>query len=62
MLPPARRPGEPFDPALLLGLAKLSEMRDAGDFEALSRAERAAVLGSAQGLDGLVALERRHIG
>ena len=47
MLPPPRRHGEPFDPALLVGLAKLDE----GDTAALTRAEKAAVLGSAEGLD-----------
>ena len=50
MLPPPRRPGTPFNPALLLGLAKLEE---AGSIAAarLSRAETAAVLGDARGLD-----------
>ncbi len=46
MLPPPRRAGDPFDPALLMGLAKLREGGTAG----LSRAELAAVLGNAEAL------------
>ncbi len=58
MLPPARVPGrDPFDPLLALGLAKLCE---AGTLEAalalLTLPERAAVLGSASGLDRLLDL------
>ena len=47
MLSPPRRPHDPFDPALLIGLAKLDE----GDQASLTKAEKAAVLGSADGLD-----------
>ena len=57
MLPPPRRPGDPFDAALLLGLAKLEE---AGALDpavsALTRQETAAVLGDARGVARLHAL------
>jgi membrane glycosyltransferase len=55
MLPPPRQAGEAFDPALLVGLAKLQEagsLAEAG----LTRAERAAVLGDAAGLQRLAML------
>ncbi len=58
MLPPARVPGrDPFDPLLALGLAKLDEAAtlDAA-FALLTLPERAAVLGSASGLDRLLGL------
>ena len=57
MLPPPRRPGEPFDAALLLGLAKLDEA-DALDpaLAALTRQETAAVLADARGLARMRAL------
>ena len=55
MLPPPRRPGEPFDPALLVGLAKLDEAAGLTGLD-LSRTERAALLGSAKALDRLAAL------
>ena len=45
MLPPPRRPGDPFDANLLIGLAKLGEGNTS-----LTRAERAAVLASPEGL------------
>lgn len=54
MLPPPRRRGEAFDPALLVGLAKLDE----GDVAGLTRAEKAAVLGSAEGLERIGGLGR----
>ena len=56
MLPPGRRVGEPFDAALLVGLAKLEEMTALPGVDALSRAERAAVLGDLAGLRRLAAL------
>ncbi len=57
MLPPARRPGEPFDVALLLGLAKLQEADtlEAG-LASLTRQETAAVLADARGVERLQAL------
>ncbi len=59
MLPPARRRGDPIDVPLVVGLAKLAEA-DALDAArgALSPAETAAVLGSADG----IALLRRLAG
>ncbi|GAC1478369.1 MAG: glucans biosynthesis glucosyltransferase MdoH [Acetobacteraceae bacterium] len=46
MLPPSRRKGEPLDPALLVGRAKLDEAATIGDAAAaLNRAETLAVLG-----------------
>ncbi len=56
MLPPPRRPGDPFDPALLLGVAKLNEMTALADTATLSRPERAAVLANAEALTRLEAL------
>ena len=50
MLPPGRVQGEAFDAALLVGLAKMAE----GDEAGLTRAEKAAVLGSAEGMDLVV--------
>ena len=56
MLPPPRRPGvDPFDPALLLGLAKLDEAATV-EGAALTRAEKAAVLGDARGVARGIAL------
>ena len=56
MLPAPRRPGaDPFDPALLLGLAKLDEAATV-EAAALTRAEKAAVLGDARGVARGVAL------
>jgi membrane glycosyltransferase len=59
MLPPPRRPGhDPIDVALLVGLTKLAEAETlAAAVAALTKTETAAVLGSAEGLDGLVALQ-----
>ena len=59
MLPPARRPGrDPIDVPLLVGLAKLGEAEtfQAG-LAALTKQETAAVLGSAEGLSRLLALQ-----
>ncbi len=52
MLPPPRRPHQdPFDPVLLVGLAKAEEARDLDEaLGSLSRAELAAVLADAQGV------------
>ena len=62
MLPPPRQPGEAFDPALLLGQAKLSEMHDIGALAGLSKPERAAMLGDAACLDRIWALAGRTRG
>lgn len=63
MLPPPRRPGDPINPDLLVGLLKLSESPDPDSaVKRLRRTEKAAVLGSADGLERLDALrggERR---
>ncbi len=59
MLPPGRQPGEPFDPALLVGLAKLAEMEGLDGIGWLSRAERAAVLADGEGLRRIEALAGR---
>ncbi|MBC7799407.1 MAG: glucan biosynthesis glucosyltransferase H, partial [Gemmatimonadaceae bacterium] len=57
MLPPSRARGGPFNPALLMGLAKLAEQDTAdGAAAALTRAETAAVLGDAGGVDLLCGL------
>ncbi len=56
MLPPPRRPGDPFDPNLLLAVAKVSEMLSAAETNSLTRGELAALLGSEEGLDRLQAL------
>ena len=56
MLPPPRQAGDPFDPNLLVGLAKLTEAQGIGDAKALTRAERAAVLGDADALTRLQTL------
>ncbi len=60
MLPPERVPGrDPFEPLLALGLAKLDEAATLdGVLALLTLPERAAVLGSGQGLDRLHALPR----
>jgi membrane glycosyltransferase len=56
MLPPTRRRSE--DPSLATGLAKLDEAETVGAaVSALTRAEKAAVLGSAAGLERLVQLK-----
>ncbi len=60
MLPPPRRPHvDPFDPTLLLGMAKLSEATglDAA-MAALSPKEMAAVLADREGVDRIAALGR----
>ena len=59
MLPPARRPGhDPIDVPLLVGLTKLAEaVTLEGAIAALTRQETAAVLGSAEGLSRLMALQ-----
>lgn len=58
MLPPARVVGrDPFEPLLVLGLAKLGETTTlAGALALLTPQERAAVFGSETGLDRLQAL------
>jgi membrane glycosyltransferase len=58
MLPPPRRRHEAFDPALLVGLAKLTEMEAIGDTAQLTRAEQAAVLADADGLRQVETLAR----
>ena len=59
MLPPARQPGrDPIDVPLLVGLAKLAEAETLqAALSALSKQETAAVLGSADGLARLAALQ-----
>ncbi|SUE44998.1 glucans biosynthesis glucosyltransferase MdoH [Roseomonas gilardii] len=61
MLPPPRRPRlDPLDPALLLGLARVEEAERLEEvLPALSRAEKAALLGDARGLDLLLAMAAR---
>lgn len=56
MLPPSRRKGEPFDPALLVGLARLEEAESQAQLAALTRPETAAVLADPQGLDRIQTL------
>ena len=57
MLPPSRQKGEPHDPALLIGRAKLLEAEDLdAALDALTPPELAALLGDASALDQLVAL------
>ncbi|MBO1074756.1 glucans biosynthesis glucosyltransferase MdoH [Roseomonas marmotae] len=58
MLPAPRRPRQdPFDPALLVGLAKAEEAESLEEaLRGLNRAELAAVLGDARGLSRLSAL------
>lgn len=61
MLPPPRRPRrDPFDPALLIGLAKLDEAESLEEARMLPRAELAAVLADARGLNRLEALASRR--
>jgi membrane glycosyltransferase len=59
MLPPPRRPGrDPIDVPLLVGLTKLAEAETLqGAIAALTKQETAAVLGSAEGLSRLQALQ-----
>ena len=58
MLPPARRKGhDPIDVPLLIARTRIEEADTAAAaWTAMSRAERAAELGDAQALDGLLAL------
>jgi membrane glycosyltransferase len=57
MLPPPRRRGDPLDPVLLVGMAKLGEAETLSEATAaLTRAELAAVLGNTGGIDRLAAL------
>lgn len=57
MLPPPRRPGDPINPALLVGLLKVREAPDlASALRMLNRAEKSAVLGNAEGLQLLARL------
>jgi membrane glycosyltransferase len=58
MLPPPRRKGQdPIDVPLLIALTRIEEAETAtAAWTAMSRAERAAALGDAQALDGLLAL------
>jgi membrane glycosyltransferase len=62
MLPPPRRPRiDPIDPALLLGMARVEEADSLKEvLPALSRTEKAALLGNARGLDRLLALAGRR--
>jgi membrane glycosyltransferase len=64
MLPPPRRPRiDPFDPALVIGLAKLDEAETLQTGVAsLTRAERSAVLGDARGVERLAALAAGQAG
>ena len=57
MLPPPRRRGDPLDPALLMGVAKLGEAARLDD-AALTRAETAAVLGDVAAIRQLQGLRR----
>jgi membrane glycosyltransferase len=61
MLPPPRRPRrDPLDPNLVMGRARLSEAETREQaLSTLSRAEKAALLGDASGLDDLLALPAR---
>ncbi|MFC3126323.1 glucans biosynthesis glucosyltransferase MdoH [Pseudoroseomonas globiformis] len=61
MLPAPRRPRlDPFDPALLIGLAKVDEAEDLDSaLRGLSRAETAAVLADARGVARLEELAAR---
>jgi membrane glycosyltransferase len=59
MLPPPRRRHDPLDVALLTGLARLAEMDHLSGTAALSRAEKAAMLGNAEALTCLEALAGR---
>ena len=60
MLPAARRRGAAFDPALLIGQAKLDEADDLGAaLDALTTGELAAVLGDSAALAKLTALGPR---
>jgi membrane glycosyltransferase len=58
MLPPSRRPRlDPVDPTLLVAMVKAQEARDLDEaLDGLSRAEKAALLADATGLDRLVGL------
>ena len=56
MLPPPRRPGDPFDPALLIARAKLDEATSLPPPDLFTRPERAALLNDAQALDRLKTL------
>ncbi|MXP63477.1 glucans biosynthesis glucosyltransferase MdoH [Roseomonas sp. M0104] len=57
MLPPPRRPRQdPFDPALLVGLAKLQEAERLDEALRLPRAELSAVLADARGVERLAML------
>ncbi|MDP3416052.1 glucans biosynthesis glucosyltransferase MdoH [Falsiroseomonas sp.] len=58
MLPPPRRPRlDPLDPALVMGRAKLEEAQDLGGaLAALTRTEKAALLGDAGGVARLLQL------
>lgn len=57
MLPPPRRAGDPINADLLVGLLKLEESPDRTvAVAALNRAEKAAVLATADGLDRLTVL------
>jgi membrane glycosyltransferase len=58
MLPPPRRPRlDPFDPVLVIGLAKLDEAETLrAGLASLTRAERLAVFGDARGVARLAAL------
>ncbi|EHM02085.1 glycosyltransferase, group 2 family protein [Acetobacteraceae bacterium AT-5844] len=62
MLPAARRPRQdPFDPTLLVGLAKADEAESLDEaLGSLGRAELAAVLADARGVDRLAGLSARR--
>jgi membrane glycosyltransferase len=62
MLAPPRRPRlDPVDPVLLVAMVKAQEARDLDEtLASLSRAEKAALLADATGLDRLVNLAARE--
>jgi membrane glycosyltransferase len=62
MLPPPRRPRlDPVDPVLLVAMVKAQEARDLSEaLASLSRAEKAALLADATGVERLVGLAARE--
>jgi membrane glycosyltransferase len=62
MLPPPRRPRlDPVDPVLLVAMVKAQEARDLCEaLASLSRAEKAALLADATGVERLVGLAARE--
>ncbi|GBQ62714.1 glucosyltransferase MdoH [Ameyamaea chiangmaiensis NBRC 103196] len=61
MIPPPRRPGDPIDANLLVGEVKLAEASSVQEAaQRLTRAEKAAVLGSGASLDTLLKLNHER--